>query len=309
MKPTALYSSAAAKGWLPWGPLAPFLCIALVAIPDATAELSLRALHFADKKGDPVGLLGWCLFLLVTFTLMGLVFLAWVRLVERRPLATIGLVGPHRVRTYLGGLAIGAASSATVVAAIWIAGGYRAGGYGAAFASPRALLSIAALLPCFAVQSAVEEMIFRGWLLSGIARKLNVPLAVVLSSATFTLLHYERHQHWAATTAIFLFAVFACAWSRRAGSVWGVMGWHATWNWLLGVGFELPITGLRANLPALLVKLTPVGGVLLTGGAQGPEGSLWCSAFFVAAIAYLAARSRAARPLVVERDTSPDPAY
>jgi len=284
MKPVALYSPAAARGWLPWGPLAPFLCIALVALPDATAELSLRALHFEGANGEPLGVLGWCLFLVVTFALMGLVFLAWVRFVERRPLATIGLVNAHPLHTFVRGLAIGVLASATIVAAIWISGGYRAEGFARAFASPRALLGIAALLPCFAVQSGVEEMIFRGWLLSGIARRLNVPIAVVLSSATFTLLHYERHQHWAATTAIFLFAVFACAWSLRARNVWGVMGWHTTWNWLLAVGFELPVTGLRANLPALLVKLTPVGGVLLTGGAQGPEGSLWCTALLLAAI-------------------------
>jgi hypothetical protein len=37
------------------------------------------------------------------------------------------------------------------------------------------------------------------------------------------------------------------------------MGWHGGWNWMLAVGFELRVTALDAHLPALLVKLIPVG--------------------------------------------------
>jgi hypothetical protein len=95
----------------------------------------------------------------------------------------------------------------------------------------------------------------------------------------------------------FLFSVFACAWALRTGQIWGVMGWHAGWNWLLAVGFEVPVTGLNAGLPALLVQLVPRGPALLTGGSQGPEGSLWCSFFFAAGIAYHLGRARQPRPL------------
>jgi hypothetical protein len=78
------------------------------------------------------------------------------------------------------------------------------------------------------------------------------------------------------------------------------MGWHAGWNWLLAVGFEVPVTGLNAGLPALLVQLNPKGSALLNGGAQGPEGSLWCSLFFAAGIAYHLWRARRPQPLVTQ---------
>ena len=65
------------------------------------------------------------------------------------------------------------------------------------------------------------------------------------------------------------------------------MGWHAAWNWLLAVGFEVPITGLDVQVPALLVKLSPVGSDALTGGAEGPEGSFLCTLFLAAASAWL----------------------
>lgn len=288
MKPAVLYSDAPARGWLPWGALAPFVCLVLVALPDAGASLLLlRPLGLLDAQENPVGVAGWCAYLVVTFTGMAGVFYAWLRLVERRPLATIGLTGARPGRAFAVGVGAGLGLVAALVAAIALAGGYRVGAVAPAFASPSALAGIGLLFPCFVLQSSVEEMIFRGWLLSGIARKLGVPLAVTLSSLTFTLLHYERGQQWAATLAIFLFGVFACAWSLRTGSVWRVMGWHAAWNWLLAVGFDVPVTALRTHLPALLVALTPVKGPLVTGGAQGPEGSLACSAVLLAGIAWL----------------------
>ncbi len=295
MKSIALYSSDPAKGWLPWGALAPFLCVLFVAAPLVGVSNVEEHFHLVDAKGNPTGLPGLFSFLVFEFGLTGLVVLAWVRFVERRSLATIGLVDSQRARTFLKGLAIGIATSLGVVCAIWLAGGYSAGGYGKAFGSPSALLSIGFLLVCFAVQSSVEEILFRGWLLSVISRKLNVPLGVALTSIVFTLLHYSPHQHWGVTLGILLFSLFTCAWALRTGNIWGVMGWHSGWNWLLAVGFEVPITGLDAKLPALLVRLTPVGPAFLNGGAQGPEGSFLCGLFFASSIAFLVWRSRESR--------------
>ncbi len=177
---------------------------------------------------------------------------------------------------------IGLATSFSVVAGIWIAGGYEARGFFRAFSSPSALAKIGGLLVCFEVQSSVEEIFFRGWLLSALARKLNIVLSVVLTSAVFTFLHYGRHQPWLVTLVSFLFSLFACSWALKSGDIWGVMGWHSGWNWLLAVGFEVSITGLDARLPALLVRLIPSGPAFLTGGADGPEGS-FLSALLLAA--------------------------
>jgi len=287
MKPTSIYSPEPAKGWLPWGALAPFLCILIVALPMVGVSSVERHFQLADAKGEPAGFAGLCSFLLAEFGAIGLVLLAWVRLVERRSLATIGLVGGRGARTLLRGVAIGLASSCAVVAAIWLAGGYSASSFAKAFSSPGALLKIGFLLVCFVVQSSVEEILFRGWLLSGVAPKLNLGLGVALSSMVFTLLHFDPGQHWSFLLTTILFSLFACAWSLKTGNVWGVMGWHAGWNWLLGVGFEVPVTGLDVRLPALLVKLTPIGPDSLTGGTQGPEGSYFCCLFLAGAAVIL----------------------
>ncbi len=283
MKSLALYSPAPARGWLPWGALAPFLAILLVALPAIAAWKIEHAFGLVNEKGDPQGFSGLCALLFFDFGLTGAVVLAWIRLVERRPLATIGLLGERPGRTFLAGLGIGFATSTLVVAAIGLAGGYAVGGLLLAWTAPSALLRMAVLLAGFAVQSSVEELLFRGWLMSAIGRKLNLAWAVVLTSIVFMLLHYSPHQAWDILLGTFLFSLFACAWALRSGNLWGVMGWHAGWNWLIAVGFELPITGLDAHLPALLVRLAPRGPDVLSGGAQGPEGSAICSLFFAVA--------------------------
>ncbi|MEO7794867.1 MAG: type II CAAX endopeptidase family protein [Thermoanaerobaculia bacterium] len=287
MKPTILYSPDPAKGWLPWGALTPVLCILIVALPAIAAWKIEQPLGLVDARGGPIGFAGFCALLFVDFSVTGAFLWAWVRGVERRSLATIGLVEGRRLRTFLHGLGVGGGTSALVVAAIWLAGGYVKGAFLPAWTSPAAMLQIAILLLGFIVQSSVEEIIFRGWLLSAVARKLNLSLALILTSLVFMLLHYSPHQHWSLMLGTFVFSLFACAWAIGSDSIWGVMGWHAGWNWLIAVGFELPITGLTTGLPALLVKLTPNGPDALSGGAQGPEGSFLCTIFLAAASAWL----------------------
>ena len=295
MTRVALFSREPARGWLPWAWLAPILLVLFNAVPVVAMDDWMQARGWSTPGGDPVGLAGLHALLWIGFAPTLLLVLAWVRGVERRSLASIGLTGVAPLETFLRGLVIGFATIALVVGAIWAAVGMQAVGIGPAWRSPSALLQIAMLLPAFVFQSSVEEVMFRGWLLSTVARKANVLVAVLLVSATFGLLHYSPHQPLLVVASTVLFSLFACAWVLRTGNVWGVMGWHAGWNWLLAVGFELPVTGLDAHLPALLVALRPQGGDVLTGGAQGPEGSMLCVAFFLLAIARIQLRARKGR--------------
>jgi len=292
MKPTVLYSPEPARGWLPWGALAPVLCILIVALPAIAAWKIEKYAGLVGAKGEPLGFAGLCSLLFIDFSVTGALLLSWVHFVERRSLPTIGLVADRPWRTFFTGQGVGLATSGLVVAAIWVSGGYAAGEYFQALASPVAMLKIGVLFLGFVVQSSVEEILFRGWLLSAVARKLNVTLAVLLTSLVFMLLHYSPHQHWSLMLGTFLFSLFACAWALSSGNIWGVMGWHAGWNWWIAVGFELPITGIETHLPALLVQLTPIGSEALTGGAEGPEGSFLCTLFLAVASAVLLWRWR-----------------
>lgn len=294
LSPRAVFAADPAKGWRPWGLLAPILGIAFVVVTVGFLQILLQHLQLIDKDENPIGLTGFAAFLTVPFGALGLAVLAWVRYVERRPLATIGLVAGHGKRRFVFGLLTGVAMTTAIVTGTWIAGAYNVGGLFPAFHSLAALGGIAVLLLGFCLQSSVEELLFRGWMLSAIAAKFGVVIAIVLSSLTFLLLHYDPHATVVFAVNVFLFAVFASCWALSTGNIWGVMGWHAGWNWLLATGYELRVTGLDAHLPALLVKLIPVGPDYLTGGREGPEGSILCGLLLIGGIIFFGPRARRA---------------
>ena len=293
MKSQEIFSTETAAGWLPWGVCAPVLALIFIIVSDMATDPVLRRLVRLDAKGLPVDWWGFALFLLISSGSLLLILLLWVQRVEGRSLAAIGFTGAAKLRCFLQGHVIGMASIAGIVAMIWLAGGLErapsdpstvlAGGWH----TPGALAFMVVLLLCFALQASTEEIFFRGWLLSLLAKKWNLLLAVAFSSAVFALAHFNRGQHWLTTVSIVLYAVFCCAWVWRTRSLLGVMGWHTGWNWLLAVGFGLPVTGFDMDIPPLLVDLKPLGPEWLNGGAQGPEGSVVCVAFLLAGTIFM----------------------
>ena len=285
-----IYSTSPARGWLPWALLAPVLCIVLAIATEIPSALFLERFGFMDASGEPVGTQGLMAFLLVSFITWLLAVAAWIAFVERRDAGTIGLTKAGAKAGFSAGLVAGVVMPTAVVACIWLAGAYEPGALFPAAQTPGAPVAIAGFFVCFLVQAGTEEIIFRGWLMSVITRRTNIIVAVVISSLVFTLLHFSRGQPWLVTGNILLFSLFASVWSISSNNIWGVMGWHAGWNWIVATGFDLPVTGLDAGVPALLVSLIPAGPDLLTGGAQGPEGSIICTLFLVCGIIFFACR-------------------
>ena len=288
-----IFSDEPAKGWIAPSIASPFICIFLLVISMLPGDLGLAYLGFTEPMGPPRGPLGFFL-MLVSFIALGLAVSGWVRWVEKRSLASVGLCGDGRLKKFMTGLAVGIAMMGAIVIAIALSGGYRIADLAPAFASPAALGWIALLLAGFVVQASVEEFVFRGWLFSTVMRRWNITAAFILSSAAFTFVHFSPRATLLELVMTFIFAIFACAWVRYSNSIWGVMGWHVGWNWFGGTGFDVPITGLDTGLPALVVKMVPAGSAYLNGGGEGPEGSVFTLALLtVASLSLLLlARSR-----------------
>jgi membrane protease YdiL (CAAX protease family) len=290
-----LYDDHPAKGWLPWGALAPFLGLAFVVASQFGGVPLIEPLVRMDRFGNPLDADSLFAYTLVPFGLLAVIVLLWVRFVERRPFASIGLRDGSAAKSFGSGHTVGMLSIMGIVAVLWLARGLHATGAATAWSSPASLPVIGLLLVGFGLQSSVEELLFRGWLFSVLAKKFNVSGGILISSALFALLHFTRGEPWLVNVCDFAFGVFACTWALRFRSILGIMGWHAGWNWLLAVGFGLPLTGLDVGIPALLVDLKARGPVWLTGGAEGPEGSVVCLAYCaVATVWLLGRRNRAA---------------
>jgi hypothetical protein len=233
--------------------------------------------------------------LVAAFGLGSVLLLLWVGLFERRGPATLGLnaKGPTR---FLRGYLIGLAFLLAVVGIIWGAGGYvveGAGAFGSA-AVGAALLPIGALMLGFIVQGSSEELMFRGWLMQLIASRHGVWIAVVANSVLFALAHAGNiepsNELYVGLANIVLFGLFVSLYAVREGSIWGVCGWHAAWNWLLGLGFGLEVSGITIDSLPLVTDLTAAPGAAwwLTGGAFGPEASIVTTAVLLTGTVVLA---------------------
>ena len=230
----------------------------------------------------------------VAFGLGSVLLLLWVWLFERRGPAALGLNAKGPLR-FLRGYLIGLAFLGGVVGSIWLAGGYVVEGTGAfgSAAVGAALLPIGALMLGFIIQGSSEELLFRGWLMQLIASRHGLWIAVVANSALFALAHAGNiepsNELYVGLANVVLFGLFISLYAIREGSLWGVCGWHAAWNWLLGLGFGLEVSGMKIDSLPLITDLTGAPGAAwwLTGGAFGPEASLVTTAVLLTGTAVL----------------------
>ncbi len=207
----------------------------------------------------------------------------WVRLIENRPLSSMGFDAASWAGRYLRGFASGALFLLVVVGVIFIAGGYDVEAINPVAKAPypaSAAIVAAAFLVAFLVQGAAEEVVFRGWWMSALAARRGRLIALLATSIIFALAHMGNVypptvQSMVGVANIVLFGLFIGLYALQEGSLWGVCGWHSAWNWLLGLGFGLEVSGGSIGETPFVVDLADTGGApLLTGGGFGPEASL-----------------------------------
>jgi membrane protease YdiL (CAAX protease family) len=172
----------------------------------------------------------------------------------------------------------------------------------------------------FAVQSLVEELLFRAGLFTllavltlGVARLLRGRLpgrddpaglprfgrrwlaAGLVANAGqavgFAVLH-ARNPHVTPLALVNIGLAGAVIgwlfWS--GGSLAGAWAFHSFWNWGLSA-LGLPVSGMALGTPLVSAGLTGAGRPLLSGGAFGPEGSAVTTLALAALLAALVARS------------------
>ena len=97
---------------------------------------------------------------------------------------------------------------------------------------PLVLLTIALIAPF------IEELFFRGILLSWLKRKMPLVLAVVVSAAIFALVHFDFLSHpglggWYITGVLATVGLINAVLAVRTGSLWAPFGLHAAYNAML----------------------------------------------------------------------------
>ncbi|MGI4830091.1 MAG: CPBP family intramembrane glutamic endopeptidase [Janthinobacterium lividum] len=140
----------------------------------------------------------------------------------------------------------------------------------------------------FLLVGLAEEFLFRGYIqftltrgLVGLTQRLSPAhvrtLAFWLSALVWSVVFFVAHVGNAGETApglagVFLAGILFSYALWRTGSLWWGIGFHMTWDWAQSFLFGVPDSGTLSV--GRLFATHAAGNPLLSGGVDGPEGSL-----------------------------------
>ena len=221
---------------------------------------SMLAKLWPPLKGTPVSVLQAAAFAAV----IAGAYVAFVRLIERRPVVEFGHAG--WARELAAGLLGGTLLFSIVIGIIAALGGYRVIGTG----------SVAAIYPAAAMailSGVVEEIVLRGLFFRLLERLLGSWIALALSAALFGALHLGNpNATLSAAIAIALEAgVMLAALYMLTRRLWAAIGLHAAWNFAQGGIYGIAVSGFKQSG---LLRPAIQGPEWLTGGSFGAEASV-----------------------------------
>jgi membrane protease YdiL (CAAX protease family) len=218
------------------------------------------------------------------------VLVTWIMSkIERRPVSVYGLGGDQKIRRLLVGTILGLIAISLLVF-ILLKSGLLVIDRRLLF-GPAVLHYLLLWIPGFLAIGLFEEYLFRGYLQYTLARGLSdltryLPgtpdpravgfwIAAFIVSFGFGAVHGSNPGESPAglicagvASLIFCFSLW------RTGSLWWAVGLHAAWDYGQSVLFGVADSG--AIFDHRLLQTHPVGSPLLSGGATGPEGSIFC---------------------------------
>ncbi|MGW4500527.1 CPBP family intramembrane glutamic endopeptidase [Micromonospora sp. NPDC004336] len=166
------------------------------------------------------------------------------------------------------GTLVGFAMFAAVIANIAFLGGYHVEGWG----SPTGALG---LLGFMAAAAVTEELLFRGVLFRIIEERTGTWIALALSGVVFGAMHLANPDAtlWGATAIAIEAGFMLAACYAATRNLWVPIGLHLAWNFAAGGIFSVAVSGNGESKG--LLEASTSGPVALSGGAFGPEGSLY----------------------------------
>jgi membrane protease YdiL (CAAX protease family) len=213
----------------------------------------------------------------------------FMSLIEKRPFGRYGLGAKRMPIDFATGLFWGFAALSALVGTLYLLHAISFDGlllHGSA-----ALLYAVKWGIVFLFVALFEEFFFRGYLLytvsrgvAGITRamspanKYSHAIGFWVSAAIFSIgLFMAAHLGNGGENVVGIFqvglvgAVFAFS-LYRTGSLWWAVGMHASWDWAQSYFYGTADSGTIAI--GRLMASHPMGSKLLSGGADGPEGSV-----------------------------------
>ena len=224
-----------------------------------------------------------------TVTIFGVIF--YCRKIQKRSCASIGIVKKGAVKNYLMGILLGAVLLIAIYFVLFICGVARDIRYdGFNYLIPLFFFG-------FLIQSASEELLVRGYFMNSIAARSNIPVAVILNSIVFMVLHLLNPGITIISMAnIFIFGLLFSMLFLLTENIWLISGMHFFWNFASGCILGSNVSGMKTK-SLFYIPLT--GDKLFAGGAFGIEGSVVTTiigtVFSIVLIAFFVMRKRKTR--------------
>jgi membrane protease YdiL (CAAX protease family) len=205
------------------------------------------------------------------------IILVWVfrRYLDRRSWVSIGFQGrPNPVPEVVAGALLGLLTIALTVAPMALSGHLQ--WISPARTTQTSGSELPLMLGTLLVAAFGEELVVRGYVLGNLREAIGTVPALLISAGLFAALHLVNPEvSPVALVNLFLAGLLMGGVYVVTGRLWGPWLLHTGWNVTLGLVLGLPVSGLA--MPSLL-HLQITGSSLTTGGAFGPEGSLWNTA-------------------------------
>ena len=211
----------------------------------------------------------------LTTAVLSVVVYGWaVRRTERRVPVEVALEGAASSIGW--GTLLGVGLFGAVIANIAFLGDYTVNGLG----TPAGAV---ALLGFMAGAAVTEELVFRGILFRIVEEGTGTWVALTLIGLLFGLVHLlnpNASLGGALAVAIEAGGMLTAAYVATR-KLWVPIGLHFGWNVAASAIFSTEVSG--SNTPQGLLDATMSGPTLVTGGAFGPEGSVYAVALGVLA--------------------------
>lgn len=153
--------------------------------------------------------------------------------------------------------------------------------------NPNMSWTIILFLIAFIIQGAGEEIFLRGYLMTSVARDYKISLALIFSSAVFSLIHASNAGvSLLAFANIFLFGVFEGIYVLKRGNIWGACAIHSMWNFVQGNIYGSSVSGM-SSMPSIFICTPNPTMDSASGGAFGIEGGFATTIIVLVAIGIL----------------------
>ena len=208
-----------------------------------------------------------------------------VCLAVRKGSAASMALGGKKLLPMLSGMALGALAVIGAFGFGMLFGVFRFEGVTGSL-SAEALL---AMIPALAVQAFSYALLFQGYLMTALARKGSLWVALVVSGVAFAA--FTASPTGGALTFLnaALLGILLSLYTVRSGNLFGSVAFHFAYLYGMGVLCGFPIGGLRFPTP-LLSFAVAVTDEYVGGGANGLENGMALTCVLALGIAVLAMR-------------------